>query len=105
MTKLCRKCGIHKALSDFQDCSYNVSGKQSTCNQCLQYMERGMNNMAMTMPYEGKGMELNFRDLKRTAGELGEEAFKDMAPRMYEIYKEMKTISGYEKLSEILEGN
>ena len=79
-----------------------------------EYMRRGMTDLnspdARAVLYGSsrtttKGMELNFRDLNQIARELGEDAFKDMAPRMYEIYKEMKTISAYKKLSEILEDN
>lgn len=53
-------------------------------------------------PPEPKGMEVNFRSLKQTAEEIGEEAFQEMAPHLFSLYKEMKTIEDFRKMSKIL---
>ncbi|AUR87202.1 hypothetical protein HYP58_gp56 [Vibrio phage 1.097.O._10N.286.49.B3] len=43
--------------------------------------------------------------LSRIAKDIGEEQFKEMAPHMYALYKEMKLISDYHKMADILEDN
>lgn len=52
---------------------------------------------------QAKSMNTNFASLTSLANELGEEQFKEMAPNMYALYKEMKLISDYRKMADILE--
>ncbi|AUR82532.1 hypothetical protein NVP1152O_050 [Vibrio phage 1.152.O._10N.222.46.E1] len=47
----------------------------------------------------------SFTGLSRIAKDIGEEQFKEMAPHMYALYKEMKLISDYQKMADILEDN
>ena len=46
---------------------------------------------------------MKFRQMDELCNELGAEAFKDMAPQMYGIYKEMKTIRDFQKMAKLLE--
>ena len=46
---------------------------------------------------------MKFRQMDELCEELGAEAFKDMAPQMYGIYKEMKTIRDFQKMAKLLE--
>ena len=50
-------------------------------------------------------LDASFVGLSRIAKELGEEQFSEMAPYMYTLYKEMKLISDYRKMADILEDN
>ncbi|APC46077.1 hypothetical protein HYP06_gp044 [Vibrio phage vB_VspP_pVa5] len=52
-----------------------------------------------------KSMNTSFTSLSSLAEELGEEQFKELAPNMYALYKEMKLISDYRKMADILEDN
>ena len=46
---------------------------------------------------------MKFKQMDKLCEELGAEAFKDMAPQMYGIYKEMKTIRDFQKMAKLLE--
>lgn len=85
----------------------NVFGAPPMWGGTTQHTEQALRDAGL---HSGLGkakpsLDTSFVSLSRIAEELGEEQFSEMAPYMYTLYKEMKLISDYRKIANILEDN